>query len=666
MKPALVLVDVQNDFLARPGLYPGSEHLTVAIGTLLDAFRRASLPVIHVRTTIAADGSDSMPHWQRQGIRHCVRGTTGALPPPALSAIEGEALVEKRFFSGFETGQLRAALDAAAADTVVLAGLYTHGCIRATATDAYQYGYAVVLAADAIASTDSAHALASREWLQGRVGEFRGTAAIVAAVAGAADETGASRPDRPAIHVDGMWIAAPHSETADHMDPCDASRRLARIAIADAALVDHAVHATKAAGRDWASSSGAERVRLLEAWAGIVERRQESWAELIAVQVGKPIGDAHEEMQRTLAHLRASAALVATIEEGHGTPGLVTRHLPRCLVAVVTPWNNPIAIPVAKIASALAFGNAVVWKPALPAPAVAEAVVDSLGAAGFPPALVATVFGDASTAQALMSHPGIDAVSLTGSQRAGLDAALLCSRRGIALQAELGGNNAAIVMAGADLASAARALAGAAFGFAGQRCTATRRIIVDHGVREAFLEMLLRETATLPLGLPLDPATRVGPMISRARRDEVAAAVRRAVGGDGGRLLCGGTLPEGPGNWYPPTLVDGLRPDSSLVQEESFGPVAVIQDAADWKEALRLCNAVPQGLVASYFGADRDQQREFLLHAEAGILRLNPKGFPVAADAPFGGWKSSGMGPPEHGRWDREFFARAQAVYGMP
>ncbi len=144
------------------------------------------------------------------------------------------------------------------------------------------------------------------------------------------------------------------------------------------------------------------------------------------------------------------------------------------------------------------------------------------------------------------------------------------------------------------------------------------------------------------------------------------AAVSRAVAADGGRLLCGGSVPAGrrAGSWYLPTLVDQLPPDAALVQEESFGPVAVIQAADGYDEAIGLCNAVPQGLVASFFGRDAALQRRFAAQAEAGILRLNPSAFPVAAEAPFGGWKSSGIGLPEHGRWDRDFFARPQALYG--
>lgn len=665
MRPALLLIDLQNDYLARPGLTPAAAQVVAKSAAMLGAFRARGLPVVHVHTLIGADGSDRMPHWQRQGIQQCVAGTAGALPPVELAPVPAEAIVAKRFFSGFASGSLDPLLRASGVDTLVVAGLYTHGCIRATVTDAYQLGYDVAVLADAIASTNAQHALVSREWLDGRAAAITTTDAMLAAIDGVSPAAAAAGAGSlPAAQIAGCWIEAPELPGWDHVDPCDAKRRLARVPLADAALVDRAVRGAAAAAPHWAAMSAAHRAQALGTWADAIERHADAWAGMSATQIGKPVADAREEMARAAAHVRTIAALAATgSEEAHGAAAR-TRHCPRGVVAVITPWNNPVAIPVAKIAAALAFGNAVVWKPALAAPAVSMAVAASL-ADIVPTGLVSTVFGDADAARALIVHRGIAAVTLTGSQAAGAEAALLCARRAIPLQAELGGNNAAIVLADADLEAAARALAAAAFGFAGQRCTATRRIVVAKAVHERFAAMLVAAAEKLRVGDPRDPASQVGPLLSPLRRDAVAAAVARAVAVDGGRLLCGGSVPSGSGCWYPPTLVDGLTEGAALVQEETFGPVAVLQAASDFDDAMRLCNGVTQGLVASIFGRDEVLLRRFAAGAEAGILRLNPAAFPVFADAPFGGWKSSGIGPPEHGRWDREFFARPQAIYGV-
>lgn len=667
MKPALLLVDVQNDYLARRGLYPAADHLIPQIEALLGGFRKMALPVIHVQTLIHADGMDSMPHWKRQGLKQCVSGTPGAMAPTSLTPSEGEDVVGKRYFSGFESGGLDDVLRHHGVDTLIVAGLYTHGCIRATVIDAYQKGYTIHVAEDCIASTDTQHALLSREWLDGRAASFQTTGTILAAIGAARPAPhGTKSTDVPAARIAGNWITSSDLPACEQFDPCDTSRLLARVPLADPGLVDQAVRAAQLAGRAWSSLPATERAQMLEAWAQTIAQRRDEWAAMIARQIGKPIADAREEMERTLGHIRSSARLLAADDEKYAEHDLRTRHCPRGVVAVITPWNNPVAIPVAKIASALAFGNSVVWKPALPAPHLTMAVVASLAEAGIPAPLLSLVFGDVKTAHALIAHPGVAAVTLTGARRAGLEAASLCARRTIPLQAELGGNNAAIVMADADLGAVARALALSAFGFAGQRCTATRRIVVDHSVRERFTSMLMAEVEKLRIGDPLDPATQLGPMISAARRAEIMAAVARAVTRDGGRLLHGGFVPPGMdgGCWYLPTLVDRLAPDAALVREESFGPIAVIQSARNYDEAIALCNGVVEGLVASFFGHDEMLQRRFMAEAEAGILRLNPCGFPVAADAPFGGWKSSGIGPPEHGRWDREFFARPQAIYG--
>jgi acyl-CoA reductase-like NAD-dependent aldehyde dehydrogenase len=280
---------------------------------------------------------------------------------------------------------------------------------------------------------------------------------------------------------------------------------------------------------------------------------------------------------------------------------------------------------------------------------------------------VHVVHGDGAAARALVSETAVSAVSFTGSNAAGEQIAALCALCRKPLQAELGGNNAAVVCADADLDAAAQAIAASAFGFAGQRCTSTRRIIVEAAVREAFVPRLLARIAALVVGDALDAATQVGPLISQAHLERVAAQVEQARVARSARVLCGGTRSTGhrPGAWYLPTLIDGVEPDAPIVQQETFGPVAVLQTAQDFAHALVLCNGVAQGLVASLFSQDPARHAQFLEGAHAGVLRINPASFPVHPEAPFLGWGSSGLGPAEHGRWDIEFYSRPQAVYGQ-
>jgi acyl-CoA reductase-like NAD-dependent aldehyde dehydrogenase len=289
----------------------------------------------------------------------------------------------------------------------------------------------------------------------------------------------------------------------------------------------------------------------------------------------------------------------------------------------------------------------------------------ALSDAGAPPELVNLVFGEADTARRLIVDPRVDAISLTGSSQTGRRAAALCALHGKPLQAELGGNNAAIVLADCDVEAEAAGLALAAFGFAGQRCTATRRIIVERSIAARFEDALLAATKALRVGDPEDAGTQVGPLISSEHRDSVAAVLAHAVR-EGARILCGGGPPPGLANgcYFLPTLVTGLAPESSLAQEESFGPLALLLEAEGLEEAIRIANGVPQGLVASVCTRDAVARERFAASVEAGILKLAPGALAVHPEAPFGGWKASGIGPPEHGDWDREFYARAQALYG--
>jgi acyl-CoA reductase-like NAD-dependent aldehyde dehydrogenase len=234
------------------------------------------------------------------------------------------------------------------------------------------------------------------------------------------------------------------------------------------------------------------------------------------------------------------------------------------------------------------------------------------------------------------------------------------------LQAELGGNNAVVIMGDVDISRIADDLARAAFSFAGQRCTAGRRILVERGRHRELLEAVAAAAAALQVGRPEDLSTDVGPLISRQQQAAVAAAVAHAAH-NGGRIICGGHVPAGfeEGCWYAPTLVDGVSADSPLFTQESFAPIAVVHPFCGFDEAIQLANGVPHGLVATFYGDDVHLQQRFLAEVQAGVVKLNCTPSGVHAAAPFGGWKESGFGPPEHGKWDEELYTRAQALYGF-
>lgn len=660
MRPALLLVDLQRDFLDAPGLAPAAPALVGNVARLLAAFRATGQPVVHARTLVHADPDDRMPHWRREGLWRCLDGTPGAQPPAELAERPDEPVLPKTFFSPFQDGRLDAFLRPRA-NLLVVAGVHEHACVRSAVLDAYQLGYEVWVAEDGIASYDPQHALASRRHLEGRACRHLPAAEI-------ARRLGLPWPDvrdTPActpVHAGGAWQRLACGRTWLHRNPSRSDELLYEVAVGDAAAVDAAAQAAARRQPAWAAAAGTEGAARLSAWAAALQARRTAVVSALVREIGKPVTDAEAEFDYALALIGAAAARRRPDETV--AAGVRVRHRPLGVVGLITPWNNALAIPAGKIAPALANGNTVLWKPALPGLGIVVHLLDTLREAGFPPDCVNVATGDAQTGQAVASHPDVAAVSFTGSVAAGRAIASLCAMHGKALQAELGGNNGVVIGACGDLSRAAAELAGAVFSFSGQRCTAPRRLIVTADRHDEFVALFLARVAELRIGAPDDPDTQVGPLVSPERRDEVQARIAAALS-RGNRLLYGGGVPEHlrQGCWLVPAVLEAASHDDAIVREESFGPLAVVLRAADFDAALDLCNDVEHGLVASLYSDDPAQRQAFASRAQAGILRFDDAGRAIHPEAPFGGWKASGLGPPEHGRWDDTFYGRPQAVY---
>ena len=642
MTPALVLVDVQRDYLQRDDLTPAAEVLVAALAGLLADARARGWPVFHVQTRVRADASDAMPHWRAAGQALCVEGSEGAQAPEALTPEPGEPVVVKRFYSGFEDGGLASGLRAAGVDTLVVAGVHTHACVRATITDAYAEGFAVFLPTDGVASYDADHAARTLDWLEGRAARCLPMAEVLAVMAG---ETAAAEPL--------SWT---------HRNPADAAQVLGEVELARDAQVGGLVERIVHRQRDWRDVPLETRAARLTTWKALLEQQRDQWVQTLIREVGKPRIDAEGEVRYGLNLLdNVIAQLLADDPFEHGR----VRYRPHGAVGLITPWNNPFAIPIGKIAPALGYGNGVVWKPALPASGLSRALHKSLSEAGLGD-VVGLLTGDGRTGELLANTPSLAALSFTGSIPVGRRLARVCAGAMRPFQGELGGNNAAIVLQGVDLTAVAQDLAMAMFSFAGQRCTAIRRVIVERPILAAFTEALVAAVEALKVGQPADPTTQVGPVISKARQVALLAIVDDAVRA-GGRVLTGGAAPAdlpAEGCWIAPTVLTDLALGSPVAEDELFGPVVALLPADDLDAALVIHNGGEHGLLGALFSNDKASQARFLAEAQAGLLVLNTSRPAFAGAGPFVGWKGSGYGVPEHGRWNRDFYTRVQAVYG--
>ncbi|HEX5205524.1 MAG TPA: aldehyde dehydrogenase family protein [Actinoplanes sp.] len=427
-----------------------------------------------------------------------------------------------------------------------------------------------------------------------------------------------------------------------------------------------AAGAARAAAASWARGPAHARAAALHACAEALAAATGELTDLVVREVGKPVAEAGAEIGRGVAILRYFAQQ-ALLPDGEVYPPadavslLHTRRRPHGVVGLITPWNFPVAIPLWKAAPALAFGNTVLLKPAPQSSAVAIRLAE-LFAGALPPGVLTVLTGLGRTGEAIVDTT--DAVSFTGSVAAGQAVARRAVGRGIPVQCEMGGQNAAIVLPDADHEAAATAIAAAAMGYAGQKCTATSRVIVV-GDPAPFAERLAAAVDALPVGDPADPATVVGPLIESRPRDAIREAVRRATEG-GARLLTGARQPDRDGWFQSPTLLADVPPGDDLRSEEYFGPVCLVLPAESADDAVRVANEVRHGLVAAVYTRSLGAALTLSGQLDVGMVKVNAPTSGVDFHAPFGGEKESSYGPREQGTAARDFYTRTVTVTLTP
>jgi acyl-CoA reductase-like NAD-dependent aldehyde dehydrogenase len=425
-----------------------------------------------------------------------------------------------------------------------------------------------------------------------------------------------------------------------------------------------AVSEASAALSAWRGLAGPARAEHLHKWATVIGQRQEDLAQAVTREVGKPITEARAEVSRCVVILRyyageAVRAIGEVVPSQSPTALQFTLRQPLGVVALITPWNFPLAIPLWKVAPALAFGNTVVLKPAEASSHTATFLAGTAEAAGLPPGVFNVLLGSGPVVGAgLLSQGAVRGVSFTGSVGVGAQVGALASQRNIRFQTEMGGKNVAIVLPDSDSDLAASLVASGAMRFAGQKCTATSRVVVVRGAEEPFLTRLREQVAALPLGPVTDPSAAVGPLISEASRQRVLTALE---GTSSSRLFGGGAV-EGPGYFFHPTVLWDVPLESPAATDELFGPVLAGFPAEDLEHAIALANQTPYGLSAALFTRDIRSAVSYIHRIEAGLVRVNGDTTGVDPHAPFGGLKASSSWTREQGTAAREFYTEIKTV----
>ncbi|URI07326.1 aldehyde dehydrogenase family protein [Aquincola tertiaricarbonis] len=468
--------------------------------------------------------------------------------------------------------------------------------------------------------------------------------------------------------IGGRWVTG--AAAAENLNPSDTTDIVGVYALASAQQAREAVAAAEAAFTAWSVSTPQQRADVLDAVATEILARRDELGRLLAREEGKTLPEAIGEVVRA-GHifryyageaLRPGGELLASLRPGVGVE--VTRE-PVGVVALITPWNFPVAIPAWKIAPALAWGNTVVFKPSELVPGSAWALADILHRSGLPAGAFNLVNGSGPEVGAvLVDDPRVAAVSFTGSVATGRAVVARAAARGARAQAEMGGKNPLVVLDDADLDVAVNVALQGSYYSTGQRCTASSRFIVTPGIRGRFTQALAQALRQLRVGHALAPDTQIGPVVDdrQLTKDLDYVQLGRA---EGARLLCGGARlqRDTPGYFLSPALFDDARPDMRIACEEIFGPVGCIVPARDYDEALVLANATPFGLSAGLCTTSLRHAAHFKRHVQAGMVMVNVPTAGVDYHVPFGGRKASSHGPREQGRHAMDFYTAVKTAY---
>jgi aldehyde dehydrogenase (NAD+) len=463
------------------------------------------------------------------------------------------------------------------------------------------------------------------------------------------------------------------AERTSDINPSNVQDVVGEFARATPADVERAIASARQAFTTWSHTTPQERFDILDRAGTEILARKEELGRQLSREMGKPLADGIGEAGRAGAifkYFAGEAVRIRGDKLDSVRPGVeveVTRE-PVGVVAIITPWNFPLAIPAWKIAPALAFGNCVVFKPAELAPASPWAIVDILRRAGLPPGVLNLVMGQGSKlGAALTLSPHIDAISFTGSQDVGASVATGAIKNGVRLQLEMGGKNPLIVLDDADLPTAVNVAVNGAYFQTGQRCTASSRLIVTEAIHDRFIEATIERMKRLVVDDALKPGTEVGPVVDERQLGKDLEYVEIGQK-EGARLAYGGERlkRETDGYYMSPAIFTETTPGMRINREEIFGPVASVIKAKNYEEALAIANETPFGLSSGIVTTSLKHASHFKRHSQSGLVMVNLPTAGLDYHVPFGGRKKSSYGPREQGAYAKEFYTIVKTAYVAP
>lgn len=473
-------------------------------------------------------------------------------------------------------------------------------------------------------------------------------------------------------YINGKWVKAKSGKTFTSYSPADQEEIIGHFASSGPEDVKEAVNAADKAFTEWRRTPAPTRAEMLYKAAMLLEARKEELVRVMTREMGKVIKEARGDVQEAIDMAKYMAGegrrmFGQTVPSELANKFAMSVRAPMGVVGVITPWNFPVAIPSWKIFPALVAGNTVVFKPATDTPLCGLMFIEILNEAGFPPGVINLVTGGGgSCGSALIEDPRVKCISITGSTGVGRQVAGRCGELMKRISCELGGKNAICVMEDADLDLAIEGALWGSFGTAGQRCTATSRIIVHTKRYKEFCDRFVERTKALKLGNGLNPDIEVGPVVSKSQLESVQSYVEIGKK-EGAKLAAGGhILDQGEfakGCYHEPTVFIDVKPDMRIAQEEIFGPVTAIIEVKSFEEALRVANGTEYGLSLSMYTQDVNRAFTAIQELESGIVYINAPTIGAEIQLPFGGVKQTGNGHREAGTTAIDQFTEWKSVY---